>query len=437
MNTGAQMRTRVQTTEQRQGTGKRLFRLVGTRDGPVLKPMRYIALALLASAGAAAGGEDIAAWNQIQNSRDCSQYEGFLRQHPKSKLVGLLRKKAADCPVVQQLLKNPDALADGGPSADAQILEGLVAEIEQLEHQQQAIQTKLTQRKDDLQRLRREMQMRSLGGPGDSETNDADTNDDDRQRPQAKSQLERIRDPLRDGGEGPEMVVVPAGCFQMGSPASETGRDDDEPQHRVCLSRAFGIGTTEVTFADYDRFARATGRELPNDRGWGRDRRPVINVSWQDATAYADWLSDQTGAEYRLPSEAEWEYAARAGTTTAYWWGDQPRRDRANYGKDDSWGGHAEGADRWKYTAPVGSFPANAFGLHDTAGNVLEWVEDWYDDYPSGEVVDPVVRQGGSRRVYRGGCWYDGPRTLRSAYRSYWLPGNRNGYLGFRLARTF
>jgi formylglycine-generating enzyme required for sulfatase activity len=293
------------------------------------------------------------------------------------------------------------------------------------------------QRKDDLQRLRREMQMRRLGGPGDSETNDADTNAADRQRPQAESQPKRIRDPLRDGGEGPEMVVVPAGCFQMGSPASETGRDDDEPQHRVCLSRAFAIGTTEVTFADYDRFARATGRELPNDRGWGRDRRPVINVSWQDATAYADWLSEQTGAEYRLPSEAEWEYAARAGTTTAYWWGDQPRRDRANYGKDDSWGGHAEGADRWKYTAPVGSFPANAFGLHDTAGNVLEWVEDWYDDYPSGEVVDPVVRQGGSRRVYRGGCWYDGPRTLRSAYRSYWLPGNRNGYLGFRLARTF
>jgi formylglycine-generating enzyme required for sulfatase activity len=243
---------------------------------------------------------------------------------------------------------------------------------------------------------------------------------------------ERFRDPLRDGGEGPEMVVVPAGRFRMGS---NNGDDDEKPVHWVTISRAFGIGTTEVTFADYDRFARATGRELPKDQGWGRDRRPVINVSWQDATAYADWLSDQTGAEYRLPSEAEWEYAARAGTTTAYWWGDQPPVCRAGAHNGAKFYDNAACDDIG--TEPVASYSANPWGLYDTAGNVWEWVEDWYDDYSSGEVVDPVVRQGGSHRVDRGGSWNSSPRYLRSAYRDYWRPGNRDDNLGFRLARTF
>ncbi len=253
---------------------------------------------------------------------------------------------------------------------------------------------------------------------------------------QAKTHGTVFRDPLESGGKGPEMVVVPDGCFQMGSPPDEDGRGSNERQHEVCITKPFAIGTTEVTFDDYDRFAEATDREQPGDRGWGRGNRPVINISWEDATAYAKWLTGQTGAEYRLPTEAEWEYAARAGTESSYWWGDTASRDFANYGTDDCCDGHTEGKDRWEFTAPVGSFPANAFGLHDTAGNVWEWVADWYDsDYPSTK-DDPFVSQGGTHRVLRGGSWYNPPRYLRSALRFDWLPGIRYRNLGVRLART-
>ncbi|MEN8221031.1 MAG: SUMF1/EgtB/PvdO family nonheme iron enzyme [Pseudomonadota bacterium] len=130
-----------------------------------------------------------------------------------------------------------------------------------------------------------------------------------------------FRDRLKDGSLGPEMVWIPAGTFRMGD-IQGGGHDNEKPVHQVSVSR-FAIGKYEVTFAEYDKFAQATGRKKPNDRGWGRGNRPVINVSWHDATAYAEWLSQQTGQKYRLPTEAEWEYAARAGTTTKYWWGNQ------------------------------------------------------------------------------------------------------------------
>ena len=191
----------------------------------------------------------------------------------------------------------------------------------------------------------------------------------------------------------------------------------------------------ELTFADYDRFCAATGRKKPDDRGWGRGRHPVINVSWEDATAYARWLSEQTGHDYRLPTEAEWEYAARAGGSGDYWWGDQApvcRKGARNGAKFDD---DASCDDTG--TEPVGGYSANPFGLYDTAGNVWEWVEDWYKDYPSGTVIDPVVRQGGPYRVSRGGTCIVGPRKLRSAYRSYaFRPGKHSAFLGFRLART-
>jgi formylglycine-generating enzyme required for sulfatase activity len=134
----------------------------------------------------------------------------------------------------------------------------------------------------------------------------------------------------------------------------------------------FAMGRYEVTFAEYDKFAQATGREKPSDQGWGRGNRPVINVSWYEATAYAKWLSQQTGQQYRLPTEAEWEYAARAGKTTKYWWGNQIGSNKANCSNSSC-------GDRFKYTAPVGSFAPNPFKLYDTAGNVWEWVRDWYD----------------------------------------------------------
>ena len=178
-----------------------------------------------------------------------------------------------------------------------------------------------------------------------------------------------FRDALKSGGEGPQMVVLPTGSFQMGSPATETGRWNNEgPVRTVTISRRIAMGRYEVTFADYDRFAEAKFfTRRPDDEGWGRGRRPVINVSQKDAKAYAAWLSAQTGKTYRLPSESEWEYAARAGTRTLYSWGDEIGVNRANCrGCGSEWDD--------EQTAPVGRFTANAFGLYDLHGNVWEWV---------------------------------------------------------------
>ena len=224
----------------------------------------------------------------------------------------------------------------------------------------------------------------------------------------------------------PEMVRIEGGCFRMGSPESETGRDNDERRHQLCV-KAFSIGKYEVTFAEYDRFAEATGRSRPDDEGWGRERRPVINVSWYEATAYARWLSGETGRQYRLAKEAEWEYAARAGTETSYPWGNSVGRDRANC---DGCG------SRWDntQTAPVGSFEANAWGLHDTVGNVREWTCSEYDEGYGGAEQRCASGSAG-RRVIRGGSWSNIPRWVRSAHRFRVVTGYRFYILGFRLAQ--
>ncbi len=166
----------------------------------------------------------------------------------------------------------------------------------------------------------------------------------------------------------PEMVVIPAGRFLMGCVSGRDCYIDEGPVHEVTVA-SFALSKYEVTFEEYDRFTEATGGARADDRGWGRDRRPVVNVSWEDAQAYVAWLSLETGEPYRLPSEAEWEYAARAGTETAYSWGNEIGDNRANCFNCGS---------RWDngQTAPVGSFGANAWGLHDMHGNVFEWVED-------------------------------------------------------------
>jgi formylglycine-generating enzyme required for sulfatase activity len=248
-----------------------------------------------------------------------------------------------------------------------------------------------------------------------------------------------FRDTLSSGGGGPEMVWIPAGSFMMGSAKSETGRDSDEGPQRKVQIRSFALGKTEVTFDEYDRFADATGRERPDDRSWGRGSRPVINVSWNDAVAYTEWLSGETGKCYRLPSEAEWEYAARAKTITAYSWGDKASHDYANYGKDQCCDGLAEGADKWVYTAPVGQFPPNEWQLYDMLGNVYEWVQDCYVDSYEGAPTDGTPREvsGTCRyRVLRGGSWNDNPQDVRSAARSWFAPASRDNVIGFRLART-
>ena len=224
-----------------------------------------------------------------------------------------------------------------------------------------------------------------------------------------------------------EMVRIRGGCFQMGSPRWESGRDSDERRHRVCVDD-FSIGKHEVTFEEYDRFAEATGRRRPDDRGWGRGRRPVINVSWHDAMAYARWLSEQTGRSYRLPTEAEWEYAARAGSETAYPWGNGIGRNRANCNGCGS---------RWdnRKTAPVGSFEANRWGLHDTVGNVWEWTCSEYDsDYGGAEKRCAASGSVGLRAV-RGGSWGGRPQGVRSADRYGDGPFGRTNGLGFRLGQ--
>ena len=223
------------------------------------------------------------------------------------------------------------------------------------------------------------------------------------------------RDILSDGSAGPEMVAIPAGTFWMGSLESEVGRRSSEVRREVAIP-SFLMGQYAITFAQYDAFCDATKRKKPNDKGWGRGDQPVISVSWNDAAAYAKWLSKETGKDYRLPTEEEWEYAARAGTTTAYWWGDSMEPERANYRDGDSeWSG--------KRPAPVGSFKSNPFGLYDTAGNVFEWTDSRYD----GE---------GSGRVVRGGSWNDNAGDLRSAFRFRFDSDGANDLVGFRLARA-
>jgi formylglycine-generating enzyme required for sulfatase activity len=263
-------------------------------------------------------------------------------------------------------------------------------------------------------------------------------------RPIARSQPERapssvFRDRLADGSEGPEMVVIPEGEFWMGSDRERDPEalDDELPRHRVRIARSFALGRYPVTFAEYERFAKATGRDLPDDEQWGRGNRPVIHVSWKDAVAYCKWLSEQTRRRYRLPTEAEWEYAARAGTETRYWWGSEIGQDAKIWANCSSCG--SEWDD--KQTAPVGSFEPNDFGLHDTAGNVWEWVQDcWHDSY-EGAPTDGHKAWGSEGRgdcglrVLRGGSWDGGPGGLRSAHRGGDNPLGRTNDVGFRLAQ--
>ncbi|HBZ29353.1 MAG TPA: formylglycine-generating enzyme family protein [Nitrosomonas nitrosa] len=232
----------------------------------------------------------------------------------------------------------------------------------------------------------------------------------------------------------PVMVRIAPGKFRMGSPENESGRRDAEgPQHEVTIADAFEIGKYEVTFAEYDTFAKDTNRSLPDDLGWGRGNRPVMNVSFDDAQAYVEWLSEKAGKKYRLPTEAEWEYAARAGTATAYWWGkDIGRNNAVCFGCGSQWDG--------KQTAPAGSFKPNPFGLFDTAGNVWEWTQDcWHENYEGAPEDGSAWLEANDgdcdRRVVRGGSWGNIPQDLRSANRFRGITDDANNNLGFRVAR--
>ncbi len=244
-----------------------------------------------------------------------------------------------------------------------------------------------------------------------------------------------FRDPLKMGGAGPLMVVIPAGRFLMGSPPEEPERSVDEgPQHEVRIARPFALGVYAVTFDDYDRCCDGTQRKKPEDKNWGRGNRPVINVSWEDARAYCAWLSAQTEKPYRLPSEAEWEYACRAGTDTPFHFGARLSTDQANVNGEHTYNGSAKGEYRQR-TMPVGAFPPNAFGLHEMHGNVWEWCQDaWHGDYNGAPADGSAWEAGGSgARVVRGGSWDDDPVYARSASRYGGDPVNRYDFVGFRV----
>ena len=278
----------------------------------------------------------------------------------------------------------------------------------------------------------------------------------------------------------PEMVVVPPGTYLMGSPAVDSRQRKDraeQPQHRVTIEYAFAVGKYEVTRDEYARFALQTHlrdpdgchvHEPPNwpiitGLSWHRTpfpqtgRDPVVCVSWEEARAYTRWLSAKTGHSYRLPSEAEWEYAARAGTTTESFWGDDeklacrygngvdltlvgrfPKVNWEDAGPRNPNPGYVLPChDGHVFTAPVGSYEPNAFDLYDTLGNVAEWMADcWWPNYV-GAPTDGAPRTDGacSRRVNRGGTWTSSPTGLRSAYREADRPTNRVVDLGFRVAR--
>jgi len=255
-------------------------------------------------------------------------------------------------------------------------------------------------------------------------------------------------EPFKDCAECPEMVVVPAGSFMMGSPKDEEGRNDDEgPQHEVAIPQPFAVGKFEVTWDEWEACVAAGGcdgegvEDAGGDNGWGKGNRPVINVSWDDATAYAKWLSEKTGKRYRLLSEAEWEYAARAGTTGPFSFEGPITTDKANYDGDDSYAGSPKGEDRGR-TVPVDSFQPNPWGLYQVHGNVWEWVEDcYYESYadkPASLKASGEAWTTGScySRFMRGGSSGFGPRELRAAGRVRLYRDSRSVSFGFRLART-
>ena len=245
-------------------------------------------------------------------------------------------------------------------------------------------------------------------------------------------------DELTDGGRGPEMVVLPAGSYQMGCALRLDCFDDQKPVHQVTISEAFAVSKFEITFEDYERFADSSDVD---DEGWGRGRRPAINVSWNDAKHYVAWLSLQTGQTYRLLSEAEWEYAARAGSITKFHFGNNQSVfcDHANLWDKDAGDGDAPCSDgTGLQTADAGSYAPNAFGLHDMHGNVYEWVEDcWNASYLGAPSDGSAWLQGDcSKRVLRSTSWMDYPRDAHTAIRVRFVQGLRNGVTGFRVART-
>jgi formylglycine-generating enzyme required for sulfatase activity len=265
---------------------------------------------------------------------------------------------------------------------------------------------------------------------------------------------------FRDCAACPEMVIIPPGTFVMGSPETEKDRDKDEGSHKVTIAYSFAVSKGPITWDQWEACVSDTmcngkaveaalkldrdGKPIQDYAGHSHGQHPVVGVSWQDAQAYVGWLNRKVGKEkYRLLSESEFEYAARAGTTTAYWWGNEPSHDYANYGKDAGadLGGMAAGRDVWEdSTSPICSFPTNAFGLCDMHGNIYQWIEDCYEtNIPSLPTDGSAVKSGNCAvRGFRSNSFESSPKTMRSANRAFvYAPDTRGrNYLGFRVAKT-
>jgi formylglycine-generating enzyme required for sulfatase activity len=232
---------------------------------------------------------------------------------------------------------------------------------------------------------------------------------------------------------GIKFVLIPKGKFLMGSPDSEVGRRTNETQHQVTISQSFYLGSTEVTQAQWQK---VMGNKPSFFKG---DELPVERISWKEAFEFCKQLSEmpeekKAGRKYRLPTEAEWEYSCRAGTTTPFHFGSQLNGTQANCnGKGVVYGTDTKGPSLDE-TSPVGKYPANEWGLYDMHGNVWEWCSDWCGDYPSGSVTDPSGPATGLHRVIRGGCWNGSAVRCRSAYQGGFEPSDRYNFLGFRVA---
>ena len=358
--------------------------------------------------------------------------------------------------------KTWSALEDGMPSA------GQVAahirlwdlQIQELQATARGLREKLTAVLESLEPKLKEVAV-ALSGQGVKVTVGDEPPDDGPEEPAPPSPKSKPEQTFRDCPHCPEMLEVPAGRFNMGSPLSENGRSADEgPVHQVTIDYAFAVGAFEVTRREFGQFVSETGRVMRGScwtvedgvrkarprRSWRNpgfeqtDDHPVTCVSWRDAKAYVRWLSKETSQSYRLLAESEWEYVGRAGTSTPYSWG--PRYEDlcryANGAEPNTSAGHDTGCDDGHArTSPVGFFEPNNFGLHDVSGNASEWVEDcWdsgYEDAPSnGEASEAA---GCRQRVFRGGSWYDGPQLHRSAARRKYSEGYRTSDIGFRVAR--
>jgi formylglycine-generating enzyme required for sulfatase activity len=235
---------------------------------------------------------------------------------------------------------------------------------------------------------------------------------------------------------GMRFVLIPAGTFLMGSPPTEQGRDDLENQHEVTLTRPYYVQMTEVTNRQFRAFKPDHDSYDYSGKSLNGDEQPAVRVSWNDAAAFAAWLSRRDPVRsYRLPTEAEWERACRAGTTTAFWWGDTPSKERANYYDGDFVSGRPSDPD-FRVTLPVGTLPANPWGLYEVHGNAREWCSDWYDDrpYASGPATDPHGPAPSGSRCTRGGAYGEAPYMLRAAWR-IGVQGDDEvrSYIGFRL----